>query len=190
VSPIDTIFEILRTAGHRHYGESAVSQFEHAVQCAMLAECEGASPALVTAALLHDFGHLVNPDDHAATQRREDCRHEEIGANALGRWFGTAVTLPVRLHVPAKRYLTATDPAYAASLSAGSALSLELQGGPFRPGAARRFAAKPGAAEAIRLRRWDEAAKVRGAAIPDLEHFRPHLASCLEPAVETVTQSS
>jgi [1-hydroxy-2-(trimethylamino)ethyl]phosphonate dioxygenase len=190
VSPIDTIFEILRTAGQRHYGESAVSQFEHAVQCAMLAECGGASPALVTAALLHDFGHLVNPDDHAATQRREDGRHEEIGANALGRWFGTAVTLPVRLHVPAKRYLTATDPAYAASLSAGSALSLELQGGPFRPGAARRFAAKPGAAEAIGLRRWDEAAKVRGAAIPDLEHFRPHLASCLEPAIETVTQSS
>ncbi len=154
MSPIDRIFEILRTAGHRHYGESAVSQFEHAVQCAMLAEGEGASPALVTAALLHDIGHLVNPDDRSATRRGKDCKHEEIGADTLGRWFGIAVTLPVRLHVPAKRYLTATDPAYAASLSPGSALSLELQGGPFWPGAARRFAAKPGAAEAIRLRRW------------------------------------
>lgn len=190
MSPIDTIFQILRTAGHRHYGESAVTQLEHAVQCAMLAEREGASPALVTAALLHDIGHLVNPDDRAATQRREDCKHEEIGADTLGRWFGTAVTQPVRLHVPAKRYLTTTDPTYAASLSPGSALSLELQGGPFWPGAARRFAAKPGAAEAIRLRHWDEAAKVRDAAIPDLDHFRLHLASCLEPAGETVTQPS
>lgn len=190
MSPIDTIFEILRSAGHRHYGESAVSQFEHAVQCAMLAEREDASPALVIAALLHDFGHLVNPDDSAATQRREDCKHEEIGAEVLGRWFGTAVTLPVRLHVPAKRYLTATDAAYAASLSPGSALSLELQGGPFWPGAVQRFAAKPGAAEAIRLRRWDEAAKVRGAVIADLDHFRPHLASCLEPSGKTVTRSS
>ena len=190
MSPIDTILDILRTAGHRHYGESAVTQLEHAVQCAMLAEREGASPALVTVALLHDLGHLVNPDDRAATQRREDCRHEEIGADALGRWFGPAVTLPVRLHVSAKRYLTATDPAYLATLSPGSALSLELQGGPFWPGAARRFAAMPGAADAIRLRRWDEAAKVGGAAIPDLEHFRPHLARCLKPAGATVTQSS
>ena len=190
MSPIDAIFEILRSAGHRHYGESAVSQFEHAVQCAVLAERDAASPALVTAALLHDIGHLVNPDDRAATQRREDCKHEEIGADTLGRWFGTAVTLPVRLHVSAKRYLTATDAAYAASLSPGSTLSLELQGGPFSVEAARRFAAAAGAAEAIRLRRWDEAAKVRGAAIPDLDHFRPHLTWCLEPAVETVTRSS
>ena len=190
MNPIDTIFEILRDAGERHYGESAVTQLEHAIQCAVLAERDGATPSLVTAALLHDIGHLVNPDDRAATQRREDCEHEQIGADYLGRWFGEAVTLPVRLHVAAKRYLTATDAAYAATLSPGSILSLELQGGPFSPEAARRFAAEPGAPEAIRLRRWDEAAKVRDAAISDLDHLRPHLAACLGPAGETATKSS
>jgi len=179
VSPIDTIFEMLRNSGQRHYGESTVTQFEHAVQCAMLAEREGASPALITAALLHDIGHLVNPDDRAATQRREDCEHEQIGADYLARWFRDAVTQPVRLHVPAKRYLTATDPGYAATLSAGSALSLQLQGGAFSSEAARWFAAEAGAADAIRLRRWDERAKERDAPIPTLDHFRPHLAASL-----------
>jgi len=181
LKPIDTIFEYLR-AGQKHYGESAVTQFEHAVQCAMLAEREGASPALVAASLLHDLGHLVNPDDRAQIARREDCAHEAIAADYLETWFGEAVTLPVRLHVAAKRYLTAVDPGYFGTLSAGSVLSLELQGGPFAADAAARFAALPGAADAIRLRRWDERAKEAGAAIPDLEHFRPYLEASLEPA--------
>jgi phosphonate degradation associated HDIG domain protein len=178
MTPIDTILDYLR-AGQKHYGESAVTQLEHAIQCAMLAEREGASPALVAASLLHDLGHLVNPEDRAQTARGEDCQHEEIAAAYLERWFGDDVVLPVRLHVAAKRYLTATDPGYAATLSAGSVLSLELQGGPFAPVAAREFAALPGAPEAIRLRRWDERAKEAGLAIPTLDHFRP----CLEQSL-------
>jgi [1-hydroxy-2-(trimethylamino)ethyl]phosphonate dioxygenase len=172
---IDTIFEILRTAGAGRYGESAVSQLEHAVQCAALAEREGAGSALIAAALLHDIGHLINPDDRAATRRGEDCEHEQVGAQYLRRWFGEAVALPVELHVAAKRWLTATDPHYAATLSPASARSLELQGGPFAPEEARHFAAQPGAAEGIRLRRWDEAAKIAGATTPELGHFRRHL---------------
>jgi [1-hydroxy-2-(trimethylamino)ethyl]phosphonate dioxygenase len=172
---IDTIFGYLR-AGQKHYGESTVTQFEHAIQCATLAEREGASSALVAASLLHDLGHLVNPEDRSQTARREDCQHEEIAADYLARWFGDGVVLPVKLHVAAKRYLTATEPAYAATLSPGSTLSLELQGGPFSAAEAHEFAALPGALDAIRLRRWDERAKEHGAQTPPLDHFR----ACLE----------
>lgn len=179
MSPTDAIFEILRNAGQGHYGEGAVTQFEHAVQCAMLAEREGASPALIAAALFHDIGHLVDPDDRAAAERREDGEHEHIGADYLGRWFSEAVTLSVRLHVAAKRYLTAGDPGYAATLSLGSVASLEMQGGPFSQAEMRRFAGEPGGADAIRLRRWDDRAKERGATILTLDHFRPHLAASL-----------
>jgi [1-hydroxy-2-(trimethylamino)ethyl]phosphonate dioxygenase len=179
MSPIDTIFEYLE-AGQKHYGESAVTQLEHAIQCATLAEREGAVPALIAASLLHDLGHLVNPEDRVQTARREDCEHEAIAADYLARWFGDDVVLPVRLHVAAKRYLTATEPHYFAILSAGSILSLELQGGPFTAAEAAVFAAQPGAPEAIRLRRWDEEAKVTGAPIPGLEHFR----SCLEHSLK------
>jgi gamma-butyrobetaine dioxygenase len=179
VDPIDEIFAILREAGQGHYGESAVTQLEHAIQCAALAERDGAAAALITAALLHDIGHLANPDDRKATLRDEDGEHERTGADYLGRRFGEDVTRPVYLHVAAKRYLTAMDPGYADMLSPASALSLKLQGGPFSPEAARRFIAQPGAAEAVRLRRWDEAAKEPGAATPPLDHFRRYLVASL-----------
>src|ERR1700683_1285835 len=130
MTAIDTIFDCLR-AGQKHYGESAVTQLEHAIQCAMLAEREGAASALVAASLLHDFGHLVNPDDRAAAARGEDGEHEIVAADYLARWFGDDVTLPIRLHVAAKRYLTAREPDYATTLSRASVLSLAAQGGPF-----------------------------------------------------------
>jgi [1-hydroxy-2-(trimethylamino)ethyl]phosphonate dioxygenase len=180
MSPIDQVFRILRTAGHDHYGESAVTQYEHAVQCAMLAEAENAAPALVTAALLHDLGHLTNPDDRAAAARGADGRHESIGAALLAPWFGESVAAAVRLHVSAKRYLTATEPGYAGRLSSESIRSLALQGGPFTPLEAREFLALPHAADAVRLRRWDEDAKVPGTSLADLEHFRAHLDSALQ----------
>jgi gamma-butyrobetaine dioxygenase len=85
----------------------------------------------------------------------------------------------VRLHVAAKRYLAATEPWYHGLLSEASKLSLKLQGGPFDAAGATAFAARPHAEGAIALRRWDDAAKVPGAATPDLAHYRPMVAAAL-----------
>ncbi len=176
---IETILEIFRDQGNRHYGRERVTQTAHALQCATLAEKEGAPSSLIVAALLHDIGHLTNPDDKAAKHRGEDAFHETVGRDFLSPWFGPDVTEPVLWHVAAKRYLTATEPDYFASLSPGSVRSLELQGGPFTPERARAFAARPYAEGAIRVRRWDEGAKVLGLETPPLDHFRPHLEACL-----------
>jgi phosphonate degradation associated HDIG domain protein len=179
VNPMEMLFELLRREGKAHYGDSAVTQFEHALQCAALAEQDRASPALITAALFHDIGHLINPGDRAAALRSRDGEHEITGAEHLAQWFGDDVILPVRLHVPAKRYLAAVDPAYAATLSPRSTFSLEWRGGPFSPEQVRRFAAAAGAGDAIRLRRWDEGAKRQGAPIRELEDFQPYVAASL-----------
>jgi phosphonate degradation associated HDIG domain protein len=152
-----------------------VRQREHALQCAALAEAEGAAPELITAALLHDIGHLIHDLGAAPAARGIDDRHEVLGCEWLAQWFGAGVTGPVRLHVPAKRYLTATDAGYFATLSFGSVRSLELQGGPFSAEDAAEFIDRPHAAQAVRLRRWDEGAKVPGLATPDLVHFRRYL---------------
>jgi phosphonate degradation associated HDIG domain protein len=172
--PLAPIFDAFADRGHEAYGED-VSQLDHALQCAALAEHEHAPEPLVAAALLHDVGHLFEDRGHAAERHHRDARHEIHGARALRRWFEPQVFGPVALHVLAKRYLCATDPAHRAALSPASQASFTLQGGAFSPAQCARFARTRFAADAIRLRRWDDTGKTPGLAVPPLDHYRPLL---------------
>lgn len=172
MDPVDHLMQIFATAGLRRYGGEAVSQLEHALQAAAWAQAADAEDSLVAAALLHDLGHLTDREPEAAMAEAVDDRHENRGALLLAEWFPPEVTEPVRLHVAAKRYLCARDPAYFDRLSEESTRSLALQGGAFTEREAAAFIAQPFAEAAVRLRRWDEAAKVPGARTPDLESFR------------------
>ncbi|HLZ73432.1 phosphonate degradation HD-domain oxygenase [Phenylobacterium sp.] len=165
---IETIFELFERLGARHYGEG-VSQIEHALQCAQLAEADGAGDSLIAAALLHDLGHLLEADEGAESET--DARHEVRGAAALRSVFGPDVVQPIALHVAAKRYLCAAEPGYAARLSEASTRTLKLQGGPFSVRQARRFEAIPHFAAAVRLRRYDEGGKLDGAACRPLRDY-------------------
>ena len=127
--------------------------------------------------MMHDIGHLVGSGDLGAAARGIDKTHEAIASDHLRPWFPPAVTEPIRLHVAAKRYLCATDDDYFDGLSAGSRTSLEVQGGPFTVAEADRFIAQPHAPSAVSLRRWDDLAKQRDLATPDLESFRKVLAA-------------
>jgi phosphonate degradation associated HDIG domain protein len=176
---IDDISDLFLGGGGRQYGGEAVTQLAHALQCAAAAEAERATPALISAALLHDIGHLTHTLGPKPAQRGIDDRHEMDGADFLARRFERAVSEPVRLHVDAKRYLCAVEPDYFATLSPASVRSLELQGGVFSPEEAEKFILKPFAGDAIRLRRWDERAKVTGLRTPDFEHFKSYMAACL-----------
>lgn len=175
MNPVEQVLDLLQRYGGADYGGERVTQLEHALQCATLAEEAGADPALISAALLHDIGHLVHDLGREPAARGIDDVHETRGEAWLQRWFGEEVTDPVRLHVDAKRYLTATEPGYFATLSPGSVRSLQLQGGPFSPEMAEDFIRLPHAEAAVRVRRWDEAAKVPGKPTPDLVHFRRYL---------------
>ena len=165
------------------YGGEAVTQTEHALQAAWLAEKAGAPAALIAAALLHDIGHLLHDLGDECAEEGIDDVHQEKGAGWLGNYFGPAVTDPIRLHVPAKRYRCAVDPRYRSALSCASTLSLKLQGGPFSPEEAEGFRNLPHAEDALRLRAWDDQAKVVGLETPDLEHFRPHLKAALDSEI-------
>ena len=152
---VEAILALYLARGHERYGER-VTQLDHALQCASLAAGEGAAVSLVAAALLHDYGHLIDDRGHMAERDGLDGAHEAVGAAALAAWFGPAVTAPVALHVAAKRYLCAVEPGYFEALSPASKLSLELQGGAFDPDEAAAFIARPFAQDAVRLRRWDD----------------------------------
>jgi phosphonate degradation associated HDIG domain protein len=176
---VEEIFDLFRTRGDAAYVGEPVSQTEHALQAAMFAEQEGTDSALITAALLHDIGHLVHDLGEDCADHGIDSRHEELGARWLSTRFGPEAVEPIRLHVPAKRYLCATDAAYYAGLSPASQQSLALQGGPFSAGEVAAFRAGSHADAAVRLRLWDDRAKIPNLPTPVLEHFADHLRSTL-----------
>lgn len=167
---IARIERLYRTEGAARYGNEAISQQEHAFQCALLAEQAGSPDTLVAACLLHDLGHLLHAE--VPGQPIRDELHEYRGLPFLRGEFPDAVLEPIRLHVAAKRFLCAVDPGYRASLSPASELSLQLQGGPHGDAEVERFLAEPFAMQAVALRRWDEKAKIPIRSTPGWDHFR------------------
>lgn len=181
-STVDEILTLFGTRGGSQYGGEAVTQQEHALQAASLARAEGVSDALITAALLHDVGHLLHdlPDD--APDRGVDDYHENLAAAYLKKHFGDDVVEPARLHVEAKRYLCGVESGYLEMLSEPSIQSLALQGGPMSEEEARTFAASPYAQDAVRLRRWDDQAKDPDWVTEPIETFADSLAASLRVA--------
>jgi [1-hydroxy-2-(trimethylamino)ethyl]phosphonate dioxygenase len=164
--------------GQETYGEG-VNQMDHALQCGYFAQRDGATTAQIVAAYLHDIGHLVHDFPSDIADKGVDTEHESLGSVWLSQFFGPEVTEPVLLHVPAKRYLAATEAGYFESLSDASKLSLKLQGGPMAPDEIKAFEANPYFKQAVALRRWDEEGKIVGFKGPTAADFDPLITSMI-----------
>lgn len=175
---LEAITHLLTQKGTTMYGREAVSQLEHALQCATLAESAGKSNEMITACLLHDLGHLIHNLGEQAADEGIDDRHEYCAIPYLRHLFSEDVTEPIRLHVDAKRYLCFAEKEYWATLSAASKRSLELQGGIFSSVEAEAFISQPYAEDAVQLRIWDDKAKVPSKMTPNLAHFTQMMAAC------------
>lgn len=182
---IREIAELFARRGREMYSGEPVTQTEHALQTALQAEQSGADAALITAAFLHDVGHLLHDLDEDCAEEGIDDKHEALGAEWLAQHFGFEVVEPVRLHVAAKRYLCTVDAEYYARLSDASRLSLKLQGGPFTEAQARKFEQHPCFAAAIKLRRWDEQAKIPQLPTPPLQQYLDVARTVLAPQART-----
>ncbi|MGD0502789.1 MAG: HD domain-containing protein [Steroidobacteraceae bacterium] len=170
---IEEILALYRRHGSEAYFGECVSMTEHGLQAAHFAREAGAAPALVVAALLHDVGHLIEDVANDIAEWTTDAAHERVGGAWLARRFPLEVSEPVRLHVPAKRYLLATDGDYMAMLSPASVVTLKLQGGPMSAREAAQFETEPFHREAVLIRRCDDRGKVAGLATSRLEDFGP-----------------
>ena len=168
---IDEILGLLARAEAAPYIGEPVSQLEHALQAAALAAQAGADPTLIAAALLHDIGHQLGASGaQMASFGARD--HERIGAEYLARaGFGAELSALVEGHVPAKRYLVATRPEYAARLSDASRETLVHQGGAMSAAEQRAFEARPRHRDMLRLRAWDEQAKEPKKLVPGLDAY-------------------
>jgi phosphonate degradation associated HDIG domain protein len=181
LSDIESLFA--QRGGEQYTGEP-VTQLEHALQTAWLAEQDGADDALVTAALLHDLGHLLHDLGATPTLQGVDDVHQFRALPFLRGLFVDGVLDAIKLHVDAKRYLCATRAGYSDSLSDDSKRSLALQGGIFDDAQAQAFIAQAGAQQAVRLRIWDDQAKAAGLATPPLSHYLDRARRCSQAAGE------
>ena len=145
-----------------------LSELDHGLQCAhRLARRRPLDIELQLAGLVHDVGHQFGPDD----------RHGDIGGDLVRPLLGERVAALVAAHVPAKRYLVATDTRYARRLSSISSATLTVQGGPLVEAEAVAFRSLPCFEDAIELRRADDGGKVPGRKVPGLDRW-------VEPLVE------
>ena len=168
----EEILDLFQRRGSSAYFGESVSMLEHALQAAHFAQTAAAPPALVVAALLHDIGHLVDDVPSDIADWTVDAHHEQVGALWLARRLPPEVSEPVRLHVPAKRYLLAADAEYFARLSPASVITLKLQGGPMTAHEIATFEAERFHRDAVRVRRWDDQGKVAGLQTPALAEYR------------------
>jgi phosphonate degradation associated HDIG domain protein len=176
---IASIMNLFNDKGHSEYGGEAVTQLEHALQTATLARENSASDQLITAALLHDIGHLLHDLPNDAPLKGIDDVHENKAAVFLRKYFPEAVTEPVRLHVMAKRYLSSTEETYYSLLSEPSKQSLVLQGGLMSSAEVSAFEQNPFFSDAVMLRKWDDQAKVKELTTAPVEDFEKNIAGSL-----------
>ena len=175
---LDRLSTLYRNRGAIQYGGEAVTQLEHALQAATLAESEGASPSWIIAALLHDVGHLLEIGSTDIDKPLYNARHENLAVPFLSSCFGDDVIDPIHYHVAAKRYLCTTDPDYLAILSPVSVSSLHVQGGIMSPTEVLAFQSLVRFDAILAVRRWDDAAKIPGYTTPPFEYFHPYLEAC------------
>ncbi|HEX3981005.1 MAG TPA: HD domain-containing protein [Acidimicrobiales bacterium] len=151
-------FDLTERPGPRHH------LLDHSLQTAeVLRRSHPDDLELQLAGLVHDIGHLLPP-------HRDDA-HAEVAAVFVRPVLGDRVAGLVRLHVSAKRYLVTTDPDYRGSLDQGSVFSLRQQGGDMAPAEVLAFEQEPLVADALVLRRADEAGKVPGLSVPGLDSW-------------------
>jgi len=168
LNDIEKLFE--QRGGEQYTGEP-VTQLQHALQSAYLGEQAGARDELVTAAFLHDLGHMLHDLGETPSMHGVDDVHQYRVVPFLRGLFSDVVIHAIQRHVDAKRYLCATRPKYYDSLSEDSKRSLKLQGGIFSPEEAAQFIAEPGAPDAVHLRLWDDLAKQPEIQTPPLPHY-------------------
>jgi len=171
---VEEILGACRSMAGLPYDGEPVDQLEHALQCAALARAAHDDRDLVVAALLHDIARSPAVAGIPYDGLRE--HHGETGGRWLEPRVGARIAWLAEQHVPAKRYLVATDPDYHAGLTEVSVRTLKAQGGPMPETEQIEFRSKPDWRLAVELRRFDDRAKIPGAAVPGLDAYREDLA--------------
>jgi len=174
VGGVEYIFSLFARYGCSDYIGERITQTEHMVQCAMIAERYGADGELILAALLHDIGHLIGLDKSLPSMGGLGVKdHEKIAAQLLRHiGFPERIASLVENHVEAKRFIVSKNKQYYQNLSEASKKTLLFQGGQMNEKECEVFCRNAWFEDFLRLRSWDEQAKKVGVKIKPLEYYK------------------
>lgn len=169
----EEIIQLYREQGGSEYAGEKVTQLEHMYQAALLAAKEGHDEEVILAAFLHDIGHIcISPTGENEMDGYGIRDHEQVGADFLRKkGFSERLVRLVASHVEAKRFLTATNAEYYQQLSEASKRTLVYQGGPMSEEEVKEFQSDPLFELMVKMRLWDEAAKLEHQPVAPLDVF-------------------
>jgi phosphonate degradation associated HDIG domain protein len=170
----DEVFALYELHGDEDYIGEPVSQLEHMSQAAALAEADGYDDEVVLAAFFHDIGHLCAAGiEVGSMDGMGNIDHEKLGADYLiERGYSARLANLVNGHVIAKRYLTYKHPEYFEKLSPASRATLNFQGGVMTAEEAELFEKDPDAELIVRMRYWDDEAKLTNTPVNNIQHLK------------------
>ncbi len=175
---VDKLADLFKAIAETSYLDEPITIAEHMLQSAACAKSDGA------AALLHDVGYYVDPLPDNANETDQHKRHDKAAARLLSPVLPAAVAEPIRLHVDAKRYLCAVEPAYYDKLSEASKHTMRLQGGVMDEATTIAFADEAFGPDAVKLRRWDDEGKRPDTVVPGFQAYRAMLRDLVEEQVQ------
>ena len=180
---VDSIFKYYELYGNKDYIGESVTQNEHMIQAAMLAEQDNQDDVIILAALFHDIGHLIQFDSQESVETMGTYgvkNHEHIGKKFLED-YGVPYPIPqlVENHVKVKRYRTFKDPTYYSLLSEASKETLKRQGGPFTLEEAKVFENDSLFEKSLLIRNYDDRAKLKDIQLKSLDFYKNKLFSIL-----------
>lgn len=171
---VNELFALYEQYGNEDYIGEPVSQIEHMCQAAQLAQNGGYDDEIILAAFFHDIGHLC---EHVMDTKPMDgygvVDHEVIAGNYLReKGFSEKIARLAESHVQAKRYLTYKYPDYFSKLSDASKITLEKQGGVMSNTEAELFERDNLHLLYVKLRVWDDEAKLQHQPLPSLDMYK------------------
>jgi len=171
---VKEIFSLYEKFGKEDYIGEPVSQLEHMSQSAQLAEAEGYDEEVILAAFFHDIGHLL---ENTMPVKQMDgygvVNHEKLAGDYIRqKGFSEKIARLAESHVAAKRYLTFKFPEYYNKLSSASKITLHKQGGMMDEMEAGLFETDHLHQLFIKIREWDDKAKIKNLPLPDLSRYK------------------
>lgn len=152
---------------------------DRGIQTACRAAEVNANPSLIVAGLLHEIAHLRAEHYSTHDSMSLDALLETGTYSSILRHFGSAVAEPIRLQIPAVRFLCSTIPSYRTTLSVSSQWRYFAEGGPMSDVEINCFRKNRYSFAALSLRRWHDTAPDRLLTLPSIDYFIPYMQVCL-----------